>query len=150
MSRRAVSRQQTRWEDEQESCQPSAFSDQPEEKDMSRDHRKLRIFSLADELVLEVYSMTSSFPNEEKYGLQSQLRRAAVSVPTNIVEGCARRTEREYAQFINIALASASEVRYLISLSHRLGLHDKPQLEHRYDELVRAIDGFIRVLDASL
>ena len=118
---------------------------------MSRDHNKLQVFHLADELVVEVYRVTSPFPVEERFGLQAQLRRAAISVPTNIVEGCTRRTTKDYLYFLGICLGSASEVRYLLGLSVRLGfLSGEPvdTLQHRYGELVRRLQKLISSLGA--
>lgn len=88
---------------------------------MSRDHRNLDAFSLADELTLRIYSETRDFPREERYGLRSQLRRAAVSIPTNIVEGCGRESEGDLMRFLDIAFASVREVNYLLTLASRLG-----------------------------
>ncbi len=88
---------------------------------MSRDHNKLRVFSDAHRLTLARYQETKNFPKDEQFGVRVQLRRAAVSVPSNIVEGCARKTTREYCNFINIALGSASELGYLIGLTTELG-----------------------------
>ena len=116
---------------------------------MGRDHRKLKVFQLADELVLEVYAVTSGFPPEERYGLQAQIRRAALSVAANLVEGTSRRSTKDYAHFVAIALGSASEVRYVVCVARRLGLLPQPAaatLELRYDELVRGLQGLVSAL----
>ena len=117
---------------------------------MSRDHRKLRVFALADELVVDIYSATKGFPVEEQYGLKAQIRRAAVSTPSNIVEGSARRTTSEYCNFLNIANGSAAEARYLIGLSQRLGflaVDEAEALVARYTELTKGLQKLVMRLD---
>ncbi|MDD3927057.1 MAG: four helix bundle protein [bacterium] len=89
-----------------------------------RDHTKLRAFDLADDVAVLVYKATRGFPKEEIYGLTSQIRRAAVSVPSNIVEGCARESQVEYFRFLEIAFGSIRELHYQFDLAKRLGYMD--------------------------
>lgn len=86
-----------------------------------RDHRKLRTFDLADAVVLMIYNVTRNFPKGECYGLTSQMQRAAISGPANMVEGCGREGKTEYVRFLDIALGSLRELHYQFNLSHRLG-----------------------------
>lgn len=116
---------------------------------MARDHRKLEVFKIADELAILMYRSTASFPASERYGLQSQLRRAAVSIPTNIVEGCARDSERDYLRFLDIAFGSARELVYLISVAERLGLVE-PASAERCAELGRRSAAALAALKSSL
>mgnify|MGYP001606975089 CR=1 FL=1 len=90
-----------------------------------RDHTKLRAFELADEVAVLIYRATRGFPKEEIYGLTSQMRRAAVSVPSNIVEGCARESQVEYLRFLEIAFGSLRELHYQFGLAMRLGYTDE-------------------------
>jgi len=119
---------------------------------MSRDHRKLKVFTLADELVLKVYAESATFPPDERYGLTKQLRRAAVSVATNIVEGCARRTTRDYLHFTNIATGSAAESAYLLHVSSRLRFLRAEvyrELDEKYNELVGRLKKLIIALEGE-
>ena len=80
------------------------------------------MFREAHALALRIYPTTQLLPVEERYGLQAQIRGAAVSTPTNLVEGSGRRSTREYARFIDVALGSAAELRYLLLFTEALGL----------------------------
>src|ERR1019366_5127317 len=86
-----------------------------------RDYTKIEAWKLADDLTVLIYQTTKAFPKEELYGLTSQLRRAASSVPANIAEGSARGTQKDYLHFLYIARASLTEAHYFVHLSKRLG-----------------------------
>jgi len=101
-----------------------------------RDHAKLRAFELADEVALLIYRVTRKFPGEEIYGLTSQMRRAAVSVPSNIVEGCARESQTEYLRFLEIAFGFLRELHYQFSLSTRLGYSDEHDISNCESKIV--------------
>ncbi len=92
-----------------------------------RDHKKLKAFQLADEVVLSIYKLIRLFPKEELFCLTSQMRRAAVSVPSNIVEGCARESQIEYLRFLEIAFGSLRELHYQFELSEKLGYSKKSE-----------------------
>jgi len=85
-----------------------------------KDFKKQIIWQRSHTLTLKIYKATKTFPKEELYGLTSQIRRAIVSIPTNIAEGCGRRTNAELANFLNIASGSASEVEYELLIAKEL------------------------------
>jgi four helix bundle protein len=114
-----------------------------------RDHTKLRAFELADEVAVLVYRVTEGFPREESYGLTSQVRRAAVSVPSNIVEGCARDSQADYLRFLYIAFGSLRELHYQLDLSKRLGFmrnQDSSLIEPKIVETEKVLNGLIRAV----
>jgi four helix bundle protein len=114
-----------------------------------RDYTKLRAYELADEIAVLAYRVTAKFPEEEIYGLTSQIRRAAVSVPSNIVEGCGRDSQAEYLRFLNIAFGSLKELHYQLDLSHRLGFLQNDaivQIESKLIETEKVLSSLIRSL----
>ena len=92
-----------------------------------QDFRKLNVWRKAHELTLAVYEVTRSFPQDERYGLTSQARRAAASIPANIAEGCGRTASGDFARFLNIASGSASELQYHLLLARDLNHLDAPR-----------------------
>jgi four helix bundle protein len=114
-----------------------------------RNHYKLQVFQLADALAMQIYAITRGFPNDEQFGLTSQLRRAAVSVGANIVEGAARPSKREYVRFLTIAYGSAQELEYELSLATRLGYVGTPASESA-TELASRTSKALRGLIAAL
>lgn len=119
-----------------------------------RDHRNLRAFQLADELALLVYRETVGFPKEELFGLTAQIRRAAVSVASNIAEGCGRSSDADFLRFLDMANGSLRELQYQISLAHRLGyLTQKTSLVSEDSilfECGRVLHGLIRSIRSSV
>ena len=113
---------------------------------------ELKVWQRGHALVLSVYRMTTGFPLNERYGLTSQVRRAALSVPTNIAEGSKRITSQEYARFLNIAEASLAETEYLQMVSRDLGyittiMADKAFLE--ISELSRMLHGLRKNVEVA-
>ncbi len=99
------------------------------------------------ELVKEIYRVTRDFPKEEIYGLVSQMRRAAVSIPSNISEGAARGGDREFIQFLIIARGSLSELETQLIISNDLGyMLDVPDIQGKIDRLFSLIGGLLRSL----
>lgn len=86
-----------------------------------KDFRSLKVWEKSHNITLEVYKLTKDFPKEELYNITSQLRRAIVSIPTNLAEGCGRGSDKDFKRFVQIALGSAGESEYLILLSTDLG-----------------------------
>ena len=117
-----------------------------------RDFRRLKVWEKAHELSLAVYKATATFPQQELFGLTSQLRRGAVSIPANIAEGCGRSGEPELARFLRIALGSASELEYHIILSTDLCYLNKSVSQHlskQVTDVKRMLTSFIQKLTAD-
>ena len=114
-----------------------------------RNYTGLKAFQLSDELVLLVYKATENFPKKEMFGLANQLRRAAVSTVSNIVEGASRHSETDFLRFLDIAYGSACEVEYQISLAFRLGYIPKANyevLQTKATGVAKVLNGLIRSL----
>lgn len=117
-----------------------------------KDFRKLALWNKAHCLVLAAYEATRQFPSEERFGLTGQLRRACVSIPTNIAEACGRNSDGELARFLEIAMGSASETEYLLMLAHDLNYLDRPVFDHLMadvTEIKRMLAAFIGKVNAD-
>ena len=115
--------------------------------------RELNVWKKTHELTLEIYRVTAKFPRTETYGLINQLKRAAYSVPVNIVEGQSRQTTREYLQFLYNARGSLEEVRYFLLLSMELGYLNSEvhiTLEGRYESASKMLNALIKSLKRFL
>jgi four helix bundle protein len=115
-----------------------------------KDYRELIAWQKAMDLVEAVYRRTASLPNEERYGLTNQMRRAAVSVPSNIAEGQGRRSTRDFVHFLSIARGSVKEVETQVVIARRLEYFDERQeseLLSLTEEASRLISGLIRSLN---
>lgn len=118
-----------------------------------RDYKKLRAFELADTLALTIYRITIDFPKDERFGLTSQMRRCAVSVASNIVEGSARKSLADYLKFLDIAYGSVRELEYQVSLAIRLGfiVQEKAiEVESQCVETAKVLNGLIHSLRQKL
>ncbi|HQX54805.1 MAG TPA: four helix bundle protein [Pyrinomonadaceae bacterium] len=107
-----------------------------------RSHEKLDVWKRSIDLVVFVYRLTENFPSEEKFGLTSQIRRAAVSIPANIAEGAARETDKDFGRFLTIAQGSASEVETELLIANRLGFLSTKD----FDEAMASLDGIGRMI----
>ncbi|HET6576098.1 MAG TPA: four helix bundle protein [Fimbriiglobus sp.] len=117
-----------------------------------RDFRTLKFWVKAHALTLSVYKATASFPREELFGLTSQMRRSAASIPTNIAEGCGANSDPEFARFCQIAVRSSCELEYQLLLSRDLGYLSQPshaELESSVIEVRRMLIAFLQKLRPS-
>jgi len=111
-----------------------------------KDFREMQVWNKGHKLAIEIYNLTAKFPKEEIFGLSSQIRRAAVSIPTNIAEGCGRGSSKELKQFLKISMGSASEVEYQILLSYELRYMDRKT----YDNLSSDIQEIKKMLSSYI
>jgi four helix bundle protein len=113
-----------------------------------KNFRNLRVWQDGHQFVLQIYGLTKKFPKEEMYVLTSQLRRAAVSIPTNLAEGCGKKGDKELARYAQISLGSTQEVEYLIFLAFELGYYSLNEFK-AMDEMVNRVKAkLINFLDS--
>ena len=114
-----------------------------------RDVHRYEVFQMADQLVLDVYGLTGRFPKSELFGLTSQMRRAAASIPMNLAEGAARAGAKEFAHFINMAIGSCEEVRYQLHLAEALGYIPRSE-QQRLDTSYESVKKMLAKLHATV
>lgn len=117
-----------------------------------KDFRDLKVWEKAHELTLACYALTTAFPKQEMFGLVSQIRRSASSIPANIAEGCGRRGNAELHRFLQMGMGSASELEYHLLLSRDLNflkVDDYEDLQRRVTEVKRMLASVIQKVDAE-
>lgn len=117
---------------------------------MRRKHHDLQVWQLAIQLVKDVYILTSDFPSSETYGLSNQMRRSAISVPSNIAEGAARNSHKEFLHFLGIARGSLSELETQVVIAREIGYAlDISPLEKQIDDVFGLLGGLINSIKNS-
>lgn len=114
---------------------------------MNRAHKKLEVWRESVALATRIYQITEKFPKAEIYGLTSQMRRAVISVPSNIAEGAARSSAKEFNQFLNIAGGSLSELDTQLEIAHNLGFltnEEKAEIDRSIDAIAAKLAGLIK------
>ena len=117
------------------------------------DYKNYKVWQKSHELVIDIYQITSTFPKSEQFNLVSQINRASLSVPTNIVEGCGRETQKELIRFLYISSGSAHELEYLILVSNELkfiSTKDSKTLFKKIDEIKKMLFSLIKTIKKSL
>ena len=115
-----------------------------------KNHYDLDVWKKSIELVKDIYEVSKFFPKEEMYGLTSQIRRAAVSIPSNIAEGASRQSNKEFIQFLYIALGSCSEVETQIIIAKELFfINDIESILNRIKEIKKMINGLLRYIKTN-
>ncbi len=112
-------------------------------------HKDLDVYVKAIDFVTEIYKATSTFPKSELYGLTNQIRRAAVSIPSNIAEGSARNHQAEFRQFLYVSLSSAAEIDTQILIAYNLG-YITPEQKHRLNDDLSSISRMLQGLIKSI
>lgn len=116
-----------------------------------RDHRDLIVWQKGMALAVEVYAVTTTFPRNEQFGLTSQIRRAAVSVVSNIAEGSGRRTTKDFYAFMHVARGSLAELETQLVLAHRVGfLEDIARLARDLEEMGKLVNAVLRGLERKM
>jgi len=121
--------------------------------EIMQDFRRLVVWKKSHQLVLRIYDATAGFPGVERYGLTAQIRRASVSIPSNIAEGCGHQSDREFARYLQLATASASELEYQLLLSRDLGYLNVEyyvELSEPVQELKKMLSTFIKRVRARI
>ena len=112
-----------------------------------RDFKGLMVWQRAHRLTVNVYRATEAFPSRERFGLTDQIRRASISIPANIAEGCGRKSQRDFARFLQVSVGSANELEYHLLLAHELGYlgtDSQTVLDTDLSEVRRMLSSLIR------